>query len=87
MWAIKHHEVDDQRSMDMLIQCVNDNSSGTIDSDKLRFLTEQLPEFYNEEAIIEAIRIAFTNDLDCKKLNHLDKVKDELFGLLREEFP
>ena len=86
MWAIKHHRINDQRSMDVLIQCVNDNFSGTIDSDELRFLLER-SESYNEEAIIGAIRIAFTNDLDCKKLNHLDKVKDELFVLLREEFP
>ncbi|MDB2333425.1 hypothetical protein N9V30_00555 [Candidatus Poseidoniales archaeon] len=86
MWAIKHHLIDDQRSMDKLIECVNDNSSGKIDSDKLKFLIERT-ESYNEEAIIEAIRIAFTNDLDCKKLNHLDKVKDGLFGLLKEEFP
>ena len=86
MWAIKHHLIDDQPSMDELIKCVNDNSSGKIDSDKLKFFIERT-ESYNEEAIIEAIRIAFTNDLDCEKLNHLDKVKDELFGLLKEEFP
>lgn len=86
MWAIKHHRVDTQRSMNKLIECVNDNFSGKIESDKLKFLIEHT-ESYNEEAIIEAIRIAFTNDLDCKKLNHLDKVKDDLFGLLKEEFP
>tara|TARA_B110000008_G_C16944638_1_gene553905 strand:+ start:95 stop:1519 length:1425 start_codon:yes stop_codon:yes gene_type:complete len=87
MWAIQHHPIDDQRSMDKLIDCVNDNFSGKIDSDKLKFFIERCQEYYNEEAIIEAIRIAFTNDLDCKKLNHLDKVKDGLFGLLKEEFP
>ena len=87
MWAIKHHLIDDQRSMDKLIECVNNHLSGRIDSEKLSFLSENCPEYYNKEAIIEAIRIAFTNDLDCKKLNHLDKVKDDLFGLLKEEFP
>ena len=87
MWAIKHHEVDDQRAMNMLIQCVNKNFSGTIDSDKLRFLTEQLPEFYNEEAITKTIRKAFTKNHQCQKLLHLDKVKGELFELLREVFP
>jgi hypothetical protein len=87
MWAIKHHLGDDPRSMDILINCINTNWAGKIDSDSMRFSTENCPEHYDKEAITEVIKVAFTKNLECKKLHHLDKVKDDLFGLLREEFP
>jgi len=86
MWAIKHHLVDDQRSMDILIDCINTNWVGKIDSDSMRFSTEYCPDHYDKEAITEVIKVAFTKNLECKKLRHLDKVKDEIFNLLKEEF-
>ena len=87
MWAIKHHLGDDQKSMNILIDCININWAGKIDSDSMRFSAEDCPEDYNKEAITEVIKVAFTKNLECNKLHHLDKVKDDLFGLLREEFP